>query len=111
MTYLRFGIRDLLWAMVMVGLAIGWWSEYPRRASLIRQNQELSRALQQEGMRSLGLEIDMGMMRENPNYPTWKGNPVSKEPATLNDPLPVAALSTTARQNKRRPPCPLSAAS
>ena len=24
MTYLRFGIRDLLWAMVVVGLAFGW---------------------------------------------------------------------------------------
>jgi|GEM_PF-2991507 len=25
MTYLRFGVRDLLWAMVVVGLVIGWW--------------------------------------------------------------------------------------
>ena len=25
MTHLRFGIRDLLWAMVVVGLAVGWW--------------------------------------------------------------------------------------
>jgi len=25
--FLRFGIRDLLWAMVVVGLAIAWWSE------------------------------------------------------------------------------------
>jgi hypothetical protein len=25
MTNLRFGIRDLLWAMVVMGLMIGWW--------------------------------------------------------------------------------------
>jgi len=27
MTYLRFGIRDLLWAMAVMGLVIGWWSD------------------------------------------------------------------------------------
>ena len=27
MTYFRFGIRDLLWGMVAVGLAVGWWSD------------------------------------------------------------------------------------
>jgi len=26
MTQLRFGIRDLLWAMVVTGLLFGWWS-------------------------------------------------------------------------------------
>ena len=25
--WLSFGIRDLLWAMVVVGLALGWWEE------------------------------------------------------------------------------------
>jgi hypothetical protein len=25
MTYLRFGIRDLLWAMALLGMGIGWW--------------------------------------------------------------------------------------
>ena len=24
----RFTIRDLLWVMVVVGLAIGWWNEH-----------------------------------------------------------------------------------
>lgn len=28
MTYLRFGIRDLLWAMIVVGLASGWWLDH-----------------------------------------------------------------------------------
>jgi hypothetical protein len=30
---LRFTIRDLLWLMVVVGLAVGWWLEY-RKFSL-----------------------------------------------------------------------------
>jgi hypothetical protein len=30
MTYLRFGIRDLLWAMVVLGLVIAWWLEHAR---------------------------------------------------------------------------------
>ena len=25
--WLSFGIRDLLWAMVVVGLVIGWWNQ------------------------------------------------------------------------------------
>jgi hypothetical protein len=28
--YLRFGIRDLLWAMVVVGLVIAWWADRSR---------------------------------------------------------------------------------
>jgi hypothetical protein len=26
--WLRFGIRDLLWAMVVAGLVIGWWMDH-----------------------------------------------------------------------------------
>ena len=26
-TYLRFGIRDLLWAMAFLGACIGWWQD------------------------------------------------------------------------------------
>jgi hypothetical protein len=26
--WLSFGIRDLLWATVVVGMAVGWWAEY-----------------------------------------------------------------------------------
>jgi hypothetical protein len=36
MTCFRFGIRDLLWAMVVVGLAVGWWVEH--RKLQTRQN-------------------------------------------------------------------------
>jgi hypothetical protein len=25
MIYLRFGIRDLLWAMALIGMGLGWW--------------------------------------------------------------------------------------
>lgn len=25
MTYFRFGIRDLHWAMALIGMALGWW--------------------------------------------------------------------------------------
>jgi hypothetical protein len=28
----RYTIRDVLWLMVVVGLACGWWIEYTRRA-------------------------------------------------------------------------------
>ena len=28
MTYLRFGVRDLLWATVVAGLAMGWWADH-----------------------------------------------------------------------------------
>ena len=27
-SHLRYGIRDLLWAMVVVGLAVGWWQSH-----------------------------------------------------------------------------------
>jgi hypothetical protein len=26
--WLSFGIRDLLWAMVVVGMGIGWWAQH-----------------------------------------------------------------------------------
>ena len=29
--WLSFGIRDLLWAMVVVGLAVGWWQEHRKQ--------------------------------------------------------------------------------
>jgi hypothetical protein len=29
----RFGIRDVLWAMVVLGLALGWWAESRNRWS------------------------------------------------------------------------------
>jgi lipopolysaccharide biosynthesis regulator YciM len=41
----RFTIRDLLWLMVVVGLASGWWNA--ERNALQRHNQSL-RALESE---------------------------------------------------------------
>jgi hypothetical protein len=35
--WLSFGIRDLLWAMVVVGLVIGWWVDRTRIMSDLRK--------------------------------------------------------------------------
>src|SRR4051812_16535080 len=35
----RFTIRDLLWLMVAVGLASGWWREYDRVVAYVRRDQ------------------------------------------------------------------------
>jgi hypothetical protein len=37
--WLSFSIRDLLWAMVVVGLAVGWALEYRRHAAEQRSQQ------------------------------------------------------------------------
>lgn len=34
--WLSFGIRDLLWAMLVVAVAVGWWSHSQRAASLAK---------------------------------------------------------------------------
>ena len=34
MTYLRFGVRDLLWAMVVVGLVIDWRAKHAENREL-----------------------------------------------------------------------------
>ena len=39
-SFLRFGIRDLLWTMVVVGLAMGWLVEYRHnrwQATIVQQ--------------------------------------------------------------------------
>jgi hypothetical protein len=38
--WLTFGIRDLLWAMVVVGMAIGWALEYRRHADEQRSQRQ-----------------------------------------------------------------------
>jgi len=40
--WLSFGIRDLLWAMVVVGLVIGWWLERRNHAATERLVEFLS---------------------------------------------------------------------
>jgi hypothetical protein len=32
----RFTIRDLLWLMVVVGLAVGWWLDHGMQRGLVR---------------------------------------------------------------------------
>lgn len=39
--YLRFGIRDLFWVMVAVGLAAGWYVQW--RISIVRERYLLDR--------------------------------------------------------------------
>lgn len=34
---LRFSIRDLLWLMVVVGLALGWWMDRTRMREEVRR--------------------------------------------------------------------------
>jgi hypothetical protein len=51
---LRFTIRDLLWLMVVVGMALGWWSERTNeRAILIKSHAQLEEFRQLLGERNL----------------------------------------------------------
>jgi hypothetical protein len=36
----RFTIRDVLWLMVVVGLAVGWWTDSRRQAKVIKTAQD-----------------------------------------------------------------------
>lgn len=42
--WLSFGIRDLLWAMVVLGLAIALWLEHRDNVQLRADNQQLHHA-------------------------------------------------------------------
>ena len=46
--WFRFGTRDLLWAMVALGLIIGWWQEYWRRVEASNEAIAWKRAFDQE---------------------------------------------------------------
>lgn len=37
--WLRFSIRGLLWAMLVVGLCLGWWRDRERLASLDQESE------------------------------------------------------------------------
>src|SRR5262245_49562908 len=52
----RFTIRDLLWLMVMVGMAVGWWLTIRRQSREIEQAYELVRSLEEQLRRSKQLE-------------------------------------------------------
>ena len=34
--WLNFGIRDLLWAMVVVGLGVGWWQDHRESRKVVK---------------------------------------------------------------------------
>ena len=51
MTYLRFGIRDLLWAMALLAMGLGWWLEY-------RYDRERVKLIEEVNFLSIGLERD-----------------------------------------------------
>jgi|GEM_PF-3512014 len=40
-TYLRFGIRDLLWAMAFLGACIGWWQDRQEKNRLSDRAESL----------------------------------------------------------------------
>ena len=41
MKYLRFGIRDLLWAMAFLGACIGWWQDRREKNRLTLRTESL----------------------------------------------------------------------
>ena len=43
---LRFTIRDVLWLMVIVGLAVGWWVDHSRHADTARRLDAVEHMLQ-----------------------------------------------------------------
>ena len=47
--WLSFGIRDLLWAMVVLGLVIALWREISRSAELADDNRYLLKAIDNSG--------------------------------------------------------------
>jgi hypothetical protein len=51
MTYLGFGIRDLLWAMVVAGLSVALWSEVTERGRVARMSWQW-REMYAEGLMS-----------------------------------------------------------
>jgi len=46
----RFTIRDVLWLMVVVGLALGWWLERARSQGQARRIASLEGEVQQVGL-------------------------------------------------------------
>jgi len=62
----RFTIRDVLWAMVVVGLSLGWWAEH-RRAGEFREQLQRAWWWQGPGFRTgTQLEVDWSVL--GPEY-------------------------------------------
>jgi hypothetical protein len=65
--WLSFGIRDLLWAMVVVGLAIGWWTE-KRFSDFERERYEAVCRMLQVTVDDLASCAERDCYRGLPNY-------------------------------------------
>jgi hypothetical protein len=64
---MSFTIRDVLWLMVVVGLACGWWME---RRSLLSKLERLESSYQQTG-----IEMDYLLRRFDELEPGFRQNP------------------------------------
>ena len=67
--YLRFGTRDLLWATLLLALALGWWRTY-RRVAIAEHNVRALEGAFRPG--ELGYDRS-GRIREMPRW-----SPVSR---------------------------------
>jgi hypothetical protein len=52
--WLRFDLRDLLWAMVVLGLGLALWSQYRRAEHLSVENKQLQAAIANSGLEVTG---------------------------------------------------------
>ena len=89
--WLSFGIRDLLWAMALVGMGLGWWAEYRydrgRAAALeaIAQEIEFAMDVAPAVITSEGKYPGPGMIRVVLKYPDGtEVKFVAEVPATHN---------------------------
>ena len=69
MTHFRFGIRDLLWAMVVLALCLGWFvdSRIPSMPERIREfrGEAMENALLEEGWKTE--QVNMRVRLERPD--------------------------------------------
>ena len=63
--WLTFGIRDWLWAMVVVGLILGWWVERQQHHATERQMGFLRDAISNSGYRASGTPIRPWLLRNS----------------------------------------------
>jgi hypothetical protein len=70
---MRFSIRDLLWATLVVAMGLGWWGSYraidAKRNEAVRYAQRmyfnlLNRKLSDEAPHQVGLEYDWTILDE-----------------------------------------------
>jgi hypothetical protein len=79
----RFTIRDVLWLMVVVGMALGWWSQCQYLTATNRALTDSNRALKEEA-RIANEESDKAwtaahdpFSQPNPLDDLWRRRPVN----------------------------------